>query len=163
MKERRGDERLLSFYWFLMFIIITVAVVSAVVIFTSRPFDIRSVEAQILADKLVGCIAQQGNIAQVFEGGREALLEKQCALFLSDTSYTDAGQQAEQYYVQAKVGEQKFEAGNMRLPTLCDAAPSTRNIPACTHKRFVAFNSAGKLVNVDIDVAVRKMEKNGKT
>src|SRR3989338_770987 len=64
--DKRGDERVLSIYWFIMFIIVAVAVVSGVARFYGAPMDVRIVEAELLADKVIDCVSIQGKLDSGF-------------------------------------------------------------------------------------------------
>jgi len=58
----RGGERVLSIYWFLIFLVVAIAVVSGVYIFFSKPIDVREAEAGILNDKLINCFIENGKL-----------------------------------------------------------------------------------------------------
>jgi len=61
MKGKKGDERVLSIYLFIIYIIVSIGVVSGFLLF-NKPVDIRVLEANILIDKTIECIVNEGEI-----------------------------------------------------------------------------------------------------
>ena len=63
LKNRRGAEKILAVYWFAVLIIISVGVFSIVFSFQS-PYDVRGLEASVLAGQVADCISNQGVLKQ---------------------------------------------------------------------------------------------------
>lgn len=162
---KRGDERVLSIYWFIMFIIVAVAVVSGVARFYGAPMDVRLVEAELLADKVIDCVSAQGKL----DGGFMALGEGQnmreyCHLNFEDTSM-DAYKGAGQYYISVQIGEGTWEAGNVgaKYQVFCGHTGSLKNVPVCVNKKVVLLDEreGGQgFVAVDVVSVVAKVEQN---
>jgi hypothetical protein len=160
MQNRKGDERILTFYWILVFVIIAVAVASAVILFFGKPLDVREKETEIFADKIVDCYVNQGVIdSGALEIKDSATLRQRCRLSFQDISnraYADK----EQYYVEVKAGNYEMMAGNSDLKPLCDSAESKSRIPVCMEKKIFVLNNEGEFVLLQILTAVRKVEQN---
>lgn len=60
--NKKGGEEVLSLWWFLVFALIGVAIISGVIIYYSVIVDVRQIEADILADRIINCIVKDGNI-----------------------------------------------------------------------------------------------------
>ncbi len=167
IRGTRGDERLLSLYWFIMFIIIAIAVVSGVVLFYSYPFDVRPAEANLLADKILTCIVNQGYIKQQFlKPAAELSLFDVCGIASQDATHL-AYQERRQYGAELKIqGESVLSDGDVRLLRECDIAVVKRNIPICVERNLTVLaltnGDREELVQLTITTAVRKIEQNGK-
>ncbi|MBS3092238.1 hypothetical protein J4466_02355 [Candidatus Pacearchaeota archaeon] len=59
---KRADEKILSFYMFIVWIIIALAIVGGVYIFYSARLDIRNIQSESLANNLIGCLTEDGFI-----------------------------------------------------------------------------------------------------
>ena len=57
---KKGDEKLLSIWMFIIWFIIAFAIVSGVWIFYSAKIDIKELQAQALSNRLSDCIADKG-------------------------------------------------------------------------------------------------------
>jgi len=157
--NKKADERLLSFYWIIMFVIVTVAVVSAVLIFVSSPFDIRETESKLLVDSLVKCISENGVLKENFVNLSNEGLERKCNLNLKDNTYY--GEESnKQYFVAIRFKEKEYSSGNSNLEALCEGAEQKENIPVCANKKIMLLDSRGEFVLVNLVAAVRKTEKN---
>lgn len=160
MISKKGDERLLSFYWIVIFVIVTIAVVSAVVIFSSAPLDIRGIEASLLSDSLINCVSENGRIKEVFYSwDNTKSLEQVCNLYLKDMAYLDESA-TNQYFVAVRFEGREIKAGNDLLEPMCNAAESEKNIPKCNEKKLFLLDKEGKLILIKITSAIRKIEKN---
>ena len=51
--NKKGGERVLSFYLFIIYIIVLIGIVSGVVLFRGSALDVRELEASILTDSLL--------------------------------------------------------------------------------------------------------------
>ena len=158
--NKKGGERILSFYWFIMFIIIGIGVVSGVLIFFSGQTDVRKVEASILADKIVECFVQDGKLINdnlnKINGDN---LAGECGLYLQDNTYNDK----EQYYISVKI-ERKNEAVGLRAgkedyEAFCGQEQSKKNIPLCIRKRILVLDN-NDFAQFEVVSSVRKVEQN---
>ncbi len=64
--NRKGSDELLSIWWFFVLAVVGGGVVIGVVIFYSADVDIRGVEAEILSEKLLECIDDNGYLRNDF-------------------------------------------------------------------------------------------------
>ncbi len=165
--NKKGDERVLSIYWFLMFVIIAIGIGSAVVLFYGKPLDIREKEASILSDKIIGCIVEKGILKpEALEGIKEGKIEGECNLYFNDNSLpTYSGKQ--EYFVRIRVEKTGDEGrdydahyGDMNFEPFCGQKDSRINIAFCSMKRFYALNEKGEFVLVEITSAIGKVEQN---
>ncbi len=60
--NKRGAEKIISVYWFLMLIIVAGGIYAMVYTFYGHPFDVREVEASILINNIADCISEKGAI-----------------------------------------------------------------------------------------------------
>jgi len=160
--NKRGDERILSLYWFVIFVIIAIAVVSGVYIFFSDPLDTRQIEGSILADKVIGCFVEQGKLSEVYSGINGGNFEEKCKLVLKDET-KEAYKIEDQYYIEFKAGDRTFkykEESESRFEPFCDKEESKKNIPICIKKKLAVLDETGELIFVEVLIGVRKVEQN---
>ncbi len=153
--NKKGDERILSFYWFVMFIIIAIGVVSGVINFYGNPLDIREKEASILADKVIECFVDKGIIKEEIDEGN---FEERCGLDFADINYKDD----KQYFAFLKIGEAEIKAGNMQIEPLCYSAKSRRNKSICSTKKLFVLNDKNEFVFFEVKTGVLKIKQNVK-
>jgi hypothetical protein len=60
--NKKGDERVLSVYLYIIYIIVLFGVASGVLIFYGSSMDVRNAEAGILIDSSIDCISENGKI-----------------------------------------------------------------------------------------------------
>jgi len=149
LMDKRGDERLLGFYWIIIFIIITVGIVSATVLFFSKPLDVRSIEARVLSDKLVDCVSEQGELVKASFSD----IEKECGL--------DFGEELEEFYIRIIIQGVEFEKGNKDLSAFC-GAKDAESIPVCYEGKLFVLDDDDEFVLVDLLTVVNKVEQNVK-
>lgn len=163
MKNKKAGTRLLSFYWLIIFVIISIGIVSATVIFYGDPFDVRQVESRILSDKIIECIIEDGQLKQdVWDGlNRDGTnLQEICNL-----DFQKQGYDLPQFYVEVKVSNEEGkeviydEGGLGRYKAFCVA--DTRNYPIChKEKLFVLDQVNNEFTEVNIFTSVAKTKQN---
>lgn len=171
--NNRGDERLLSIYLFVIYIIVAIGVVSGVLVFYGSPLDVRTVEAGILNDKIIECLAPQGNLNSELLNENFSLTDF-CNLNFKDNTQKSAGD--EQYAVKLDLfnfesclkegsdGKVKCDesgmikeitTGKMNFLEFCFARGD--KIPQCSKKEIYLLNNE-KGVLLRIVSAVGKIE-----
>lgn len=160
INNKIGDERILSLYWFIVFIIVAIAIVSAVLIFYSHPVDVRGAEASILTDKVIDCLVDNGNLNSGKLDEAEKNLEAACNLILADESNDKYKDMKSQYYIKVEAKGKLIQTGDSSFLAYCKETSKT-NIPVCWEKKlFILDNNA--FTSVKIITAVRKVEQNAK-
>ncbi len=160
--NRKGDERILSLYWFVIFAIIAIAVVSGVILFYSHPIDVREAEASILIDRVVGCLVQGGKINIVILNrieGNNNILDNECGLIFIDESKSAYKDKGNQFYIAINVSGKQINYGNMDYKVYCGTAESNKNIPICLERKLFVLNGE-QLELLKVNVAIRKVEQN---
>jgi len=59
-KNCKGGEKLLSIWWFFVLAIVGVGVSASVLIYHSAEADVREIETNILYERIINCVAEQG-------------------------------------------------------------------------------------------------------
>ncbi|MEK6917537.1 MAG: hypothetical protein AABW51_01175 [Nanoarchaeota archaeon] len=90
IKDKKGDEKYFSLWWYLVLAIVGLGVVIAVFIFYSSPIDARDVESKILYDKISDCLVSGGFLESDALNSNFDIFEK-CGLnkeiFSGETSF----------------------------------------------------------------------------
>ncbi len=77
--NKKGGEKLLSIWWFLVLIIIAAGIVIGTLVFYSSDVDIRAVEADVLSNRIVNCFIERGHLNTVVLNKDFGIFEK-CGL-----------------------------------------------------------------------------------
>ncbi len=159
--DKKAGERVLSFYWMIVFVLITIAVVSAAVLFYGSPLDVREVEARILSDKILECISNNGNlnnaaISSLNEDGSN--LEAVCKLNFADSGYSE-----NQYYAEINIENGKSISFNKQnsgaFKNFCDS--DDRNLPIC-HSEIIFLLDGNNLRKVSLLTSISKIKQNAR-
>lgn len=131
---KRADSKLLSIWWFAVLTAIAVGVVIATMIFFSAKVDVRLLEADVLASRVIGCISNEGVISQDFIEGKLNIFEK-CGLNEKVLDSAD-------YFIKVEnLGQNKIllEKGNSAFEKDCLIA-----------KSMIKADKFARCVNLDI-------------
>lgn len=157
--NKKADERVLSIYLFIIYIIVAIGIVSGVLLFYGA-LDIREVEAEVLTDKVIDCLTEQGKL-------KTGVLEWEnldnCKFNFKDNSQKYDGE--EQYYVQiefydfdnSKEIRSSIEKGRKDFFQYCELDGD--KLPKCNMKEIYILNNGDKIL-LRIYSVVGKVAKN---
>ena len=162
-----GAEKILSVYWFVILLLVAAAIVYMTASFYGKPYDVRQIEADLLANKIADCISESGYL-------KEEALEPQfkdsflgnCGItFNVEDSYNWKKQ--EQYYIKLTLANFsskntvfQAEEGNVNLVYSCNLKGN--NLPFCLKRSFYVIDKNNNKYQADIFSIVNKIEKNVK-
>jgi hypothetical protein len=152
--NKKGGERVLSFYWMVILVLIAIGIVSGVYIFFSKPMDVRQTESILLTDKLINCFIENGVLKEV-----KGEIDRTCGIDMNDKtgSYNNV-----QYYIEVKINSNPvtiFKKGDESYRAFCGQEKSRINIPYCTKRKVMALQN-GNLTLVEIIGVVGKVKQN---
>lgn len=158
---KKADEKILGFYWIVIFVVIAIAVVGATMVFFGFPSDIRQVEAKVLGDRLIDCIAENGGLKQDVLNKLSAdgsNLEEVCGVIFSDSFYME-----NQFYAEIEIeGAKKIvfaRDNSAKYIPLC-GVENTESYPACYEKKLALLNEKGEFALTRLFIIVNKAEQN---
>jgi hypothetical protein len=173
-KNCRGDK-ILSVYWFVILILVAGGVFAMATLFYGSPYDVRGLENDILAEKVVDCLSKGGrvNVNLVSGGifnekfGKDFL--KRCSLTFN-TEDEFQWKDRPQYYIEVdfcEVGNLSkslfsISEGNLNLNSSCEVQKDEEyeRLVRCVERRFYALGDSGVQYLVRVLSVVRKVEKN---
>ena len=161
--SKRGAEKILSVYWFVILFIVAAAMVYMVSSFYGKPYDVRDVEASLLADKAATCLSFGGYIIENWQFLNDNTFLAECDLnFNVEDVY---GWNNDQYLVEIEFLDfnsglvlKKISVGNPNLKL--DCAAEDRNFPVCLEREIYTIDKANSQYQIKISSAIRKTEKN---
>ncbi len=62
MKNKRGTDKILSIYWFVVLTLIAGGVFAMVYVFYGPPYDVREIESDIFAQRIADCLSRKGTL-----------------------------------------------------------------------------------------------------
>jgi hypothetical protein len=177
IKEKRGADKYLSFYWFFILMLIALGVFIMAYNYYGSPYDVRKVEADLLANKMANCISNQGKINLAFfvdknlnSAMQDNILEE-CKLNLAvENSYADNS--LPQYFFEVEFykidnlskSALTLSGGNLNFKADCLINPEDNKkyskLAKCTERRFYAVDNSSNQYLIKILSAVKKNEKN---
>lgn len=174
--NKRGSDKLISIYWFAVLILVAGGIFAMVYVFYSGSYDIRDIEANILADKVADCFSRAGYLREsVFDNEiKSFLLNESIFLEVCDLNFEieNKWEDEEQYYIEVDVYRVEdiinpfFEIseGNKNWKGSCglDEEKEYENLVKCINKRFYSLDSDKNQYLVEVLSIVRKSEKNVK-
>ena len=177
--NKRGAEKYLSMYWFVVLIIVAAGIFAMVYNFYGSPYDVRETEANILTNKIADCISRGGKIDSEFfseegfnEGIKENFLEK-CSLVLEVEDEYDWKEEF-QYFFEVEFysiedlenSVLNFYEGNLNYKSNCFIKKKNdkdyEKMPKCVERRFYALGENNEQYLIKILSGVGKLEKNVK-
>lgn len=106
--NKKADERILSIYLFIVYIIVGVGIVGGVLLFYG-PLDVRGLEAGVLSGEVINCLVEQGELKEGVLGWENL---DECHFDFKDNSGIYEGE--EQYYVRVEFYD--FDGCSRRAP-----------------------------------------------
>ena len=176
MRNKRGTDKILSMYWFVVLTLIAGGIFAMVYVFYSPPYDIREVESNLLAERIADCISRQGVISQDFLATNQIVgstFTDKCNFnFNVEEGY---GEKEEiQYFYRVEFYTPKdlttpsinFYDGNTNWESECFIKKKNdkdyAKLAKCTEKRMYALSKSGDQYLIKILSVVGKSEKNVK-
>ena len=157
VKIKRSDGKLLSIWWFAILTIIAVGVVSGTLIFFSNKIDVRLYESDVLANKIVKCLAPNGFIDELFlkdTAVKPDILER-CNL---NKNRLDAV--GSNYFIKISVFDSvdslartEVQYGNGAFDSDCKvgaAVDMAGNFPRCLERNISVLNSNKEILRLKI-------------
>ena len=163
-KDKKGAE-IISVYWFVILLLVAAGVSYMVFSFYGKPYDVREIEAGLLADKTADCVSYAGYLREgiLHSNFQENFLGK-CGLNLE---VEDAYRWKEQGQYFLKIEFYDFNqnsllleasAGNINLKNFCNL--EGKNFPFCLEREFFSLDKQGNLYTIKIISIIGKTEKN---
>jgi hypothetical protein len=175
--NKRGTDKILSIYWFVVLTIIAGGVFAMVYVFYGSPYDVRGIESGILAERVADCISRNGVMDSSLFSGKDFNKEinntfpKKCNFnFNVEDGYMHP--EETQYFYKVEFYTLKdsanpafsFYNGNNNWETDCFVKKANSKdysrLAKCTEKRFYALSSGGEQYLIKILSVIGKSEKN---
>jgi len=174
LEDKKGTDKLISVYWFFILFISAAAVVYMVFIFYNPPYDVRELEANILADNIADCLSNMGRLNSALfnpDGGFNENFKKNFSKNCKITFDTEENWKGEfQYYMGIdffKVDDTdnpvfEISEGNLNLLSSCELQKEEQydKLAKCVERRFYSVGKEQYLIKI-LSI-VRKTEKNVK-
>ena len=144
--NRRGTDKIISVYWFVILFIVAAAIVYMVAIFYGEPYDVRELEANALANQIADCITVNNYLNTNITNDN----------FL-DECKINFGKEIKEYYIELPA--LKVAKGNINLKNYCDK--KSEKLPKCLERGFYVLEGENKKPSeIKILVIINKIVKN---
>ena len=174
--DKIGAEKILSIYWFVILIITVVGIYGMVALYYDHPYDIRELEANLLANKIADCISYQGELNESLFNGTTGKLSDEfnkdflniCGINFNTEKEHKWGEDIQYYseinfYDLDKNSLGSIIKGDVRWKEYCElkGEKEFKLFSKCVNTRFFSLYK-DKPILVNIIIGVRKTEKNVK-
>ena len=140
--NKRGADKILSLYWFVILMLVAGGIFAMVYVFYGAPYDVREIEAGIFIDRIADCVSYEGRInSEIVEAGifnddfKDNFLEK-CYLILEEDGEI-------QYYLEVDF----YEVGNLET-SVYDIKKGNLNLKSsCVVQEDGEFNKLAKCID----------------
>ncbi len=155
LKNKRGGEKLLSIWWFFSLTIIGVVIYWEVSMFYSTDSNVKLLEADILSEKILDCVNDNGFLINDFfkEDFEELGIFDRCGL--------NKEIMEEDFYFKITINtapKKIVSGGNPGFEALC--GQKGENVPECiTKKENILYNNGGEIKPIKIEVLTASNQK----
>tara|TARA_Y100000310_G_scaffold339732_1_gene433363 strand:- start:1656 stop:2150 length:495 start_codon:yes stop_codon:yes gene_type:complete len=155
-KKMNNQGKLLSIWWFFVLTVIGAGIVIGVVIYYSADLNVKEVEASILAERVMDCIVDNGQL-------KEVVLDKE---LIFEECYLDKKVfgEASNFYFEVFINEESIvQVGDASFEKDCEIERKVRtyNFPKCAEKSQIVLNNNNERVNLLVLAGSNQKEKKG--
>ena len=151
MKNKKGTDKIISMYWFIILFLLAAAIVYMAGIFYGVPYDVREIEANILTNQIADCVSEGGYLKEniLFNEKFKTDFLEECDLNFN-VEDVFGWDELEQYYFKIEIynfeqsisdnlGDLKFDfsTGNINLKDDCGKGI---NFPTCVERSFYTLS-----------------------
>ena len=137
IKNKKGDEKLLSIWWFVCLVVVGVTITVVITVYLSTPIDTRFQETEILQEKIFDCVIQNGFL-------ENEILEKNPNQFLDFCKlHKKTINESNKYFFYLEIIDssenqmKNFSAGDVNFKQHCATRLTGRNMPVCKETSLV--------------------------
>lgn len=149
LRTKKSSERVLSLFWLFVLIVIGVFVCGGVILFYSSEQDVRKLESEILASRVVDCLSENGQLSLELSDDKEILksnLLEKCKLneqvFIENDIYLGLG-----FYNENHGLDYTISIGDAGYAVYCGV--EAKEDLECTEENLVVFSGEERLrVNI---------------
>lgn len=149
--NKRGGEKILSIWWFLCIALVAGAVVIGVALFYSMEVDVRPVEANVLAEKVLDCVNKNGFVDIEYVNNSELLDE-------CDLNRNVFGLDSKLFFkleiLKGSTTLITVKRGQNQMEKDCDVASLSENYPKCALKseKVLSYNPQSGIEELELRV-----------
>jgi hypothetical protein len=166
IRNKRGGDKVISgVYGFAIFFIVAAAIIYMTASFYGKPYDVRLLEENALANRIVDCVSVEGYIkeeALTPDFSNDFLIK--CNLNFEVEDVYDWKSQG-QFYAEMEIfdfnSKDKISgtsAGNINLKDFCEM--KGKYLPTCLKRSFYSIDKSNKQYQINILSIVNKINKN---
>jgi len=150
IKIKKADSKFLSIWWFAVIVVVSVGIVIGVEIFFSAKIDVRPLESEILADRVISCLNDFGNLKFSLPLDAKTFFQ---SCYLNETVVSKSGNYFLKIeFINAKNLKtlQSFVQGNAAFEKDCQISSGkikAKSFARCSYKDF-SLNSNGEIINI---------------
>ena len=156
--NKKGAEKTISVYWFVILILVSGAIVYMVSIFYGVPYEVSQMEANILINQVADCLSKEGALEYDLDGELKENFLKNCHLNL------DRGADG-RYYVEVVFSDFNTKekrdfsliGGNINLKSVFENFPNPDQMASSKKSFYTKTQDGSNELIVETFVIVKKI------
>lgn len=162
--NKKGTEKILSIWWFFSLGIIAAGIVLGVLIYYSEDVDIRELEADILSERILNCITEQGYLQDFAVSGlTNEILYENCNL---DKEMFDTDNYYFKLMITTETEQDPIKAGP-NYEVACDIflegeVEDVHSAKCVLKKETVFYNSLGETKKGEVELLTASNQEGGR-
>lgn len=172
MKNKKGSK-LISMYWFLILTIILVGIVMMVKTFYGNPYDVRSLEVEVLNNHISNCISSGGRMNSLliwpstgqYQESFKDNFPTNCKINFTGHNEFDSVEYYTEVNLYNKFEKKPFATffhGNKNWIEDCQANNEYKNLAVCFNSTYYSADNIGNLYRIEVLSIVHKIKENVK-
>lgn len=162
MKNKKGDEKIMSVWWFFVIVIVAGGTVFGVIIYFGADIDTRGIESRTLGEKINGCLTEGSEI-------NDRILQDSFDLFSECNLNEELFGEGSSYYVRIRVLDENENAigeerhyGQRSFESDCIIAKNLRkdNFAKCSFLKTYLMNDGERVTLEIMSASDQKGRKN---
>lgn len=172
--DKKGEEKMMSVYWFIMVVVIAGGVVAMVSMFHGNAYDVREVEANLVVNKFSDCVSESGKLNEDFLNNSDlkqnVSLESVCSFDFAANSAKYGDKERSEYFLEGRFSEfssgkhlENYSAGSLEFKPQCKTQNETQKYDRfvrCVNRTFYVSSGSGSSYEINVLSAVSKSDKN---
>lgn len=167
LRNKKGDGKYISIYWFFMIILVATGIFLMNYIFYGAPYDFRKIEARVLTNQIFDCVSYGGRLNSSLVSNGEFLSTnflENCHLI-----FTSPEEEVEQYYAGIEFYKLQdlnspaftLRTGNLNFASNCEIQEGNplKNQISCLKTTFYSIDDENNQYIIKILTGVNKNVK----
>lgn len=147
--NKKGGEKILSIWWFFILAVVGGIIAFSIIVFYSAKFDVRNSETEILYNRIIDCISENGFL-------KPEVLQENFDIFSECDFNKDSFEKEKNvFYFKIEFLRKKIETENVLDCTLSLAGQEAKHYPKCMEKtEKLSYLDGKEIKTIEVNILV---------